>query len=105
MLGGCQKALVSTRQGRYAHSHGILIVLAIFSQSDDMLLVHAAPMEADFRKLDPVHGEYGKVFDGVGAQLGDFDVVTCFGKLQLCWGRYGIFRHKLCKYLFCKGLA
>mmetsp|Transcript_56243 Transcript_56243/g.137947 ORF Transcript_56243/g.137947 Transcript_56243/m.137947 type:complete len:284 (-) Transcript_56243:316-1167(-) len=43
-------------------------------------------LEADFKKLDPVNGEYGTVFDGVGAQLGDFDVVTCFGKLQLCWG-------------------
>ena len=56
--------------------------------SDDYSETTAATMEADFRKLDPVHGEYGKVFDGVGAQLGDFDVVTCFGKLQLCWGRY-----------------
>ena len=47
---------------------------------------HGAPLEADFRKLDPVNGDYDLVFDGIGAQLGEFDVVTCFGKLQLCWG-------------------
>ena len=43
-------------------------------------------MEADFRRLDPVSGDFADVFDGVGAQLGEFDVVTCFGKLQLAWG-------------------
>ncbi len=86
-------------------SHDNLMVFAIFRQSNDvLLLVHAATMEADFRKLEPVHGEYGKVFDGVGAQLGDFDVVTCFGKLQLCWGRYGIFHDKFCMFfLFLQG--
>jgi hypothetical protein len=42
-------------------------------------------MEADFRRLDPVMGDFGDVFDGVGAQLGEFDIVTCFGKLQLVW--------------------
>lgn len=43
-------------------------------------------MDADFRRLDPVTGDYGDVFDGVGAQLGEFDLVSCFGKLQLAWG-------------------
>mmetsp|Transcript_6158 Transcript_6158/g.14845 ORF Transcript_6158/g.14845 Transcript_6158/m.14845 type:complete len:289 (+) Transcript_6158:59-925(+) len=47
---------------------------------------HGSPLEADFRKLDPVTGDYDLVFDGVSAQLGEFDVVTCFGKLQFCWG-------------------
>ena len=27
-------------------------------------------------------GDFADVFDGVGAQLGEFDVVTCFGKLN-----------------------
>ena len=44
-------------------------------------------MEADFRNLDPIHGDYFAMFDGVGVQLGEFDIVSCFGKLQLCWGR------------------
>ncbi len=29
-----------------------------------------------------VSGDFADVFDGVGAQLGEFDVVTCFGKLN-----------------------
>jgi len=29
-----------------------------------------------------VSGDFADVFDGVGAQLGEFDVVTCFGKLK-----------------------
>ena len=52
------------------------------------MLHPAGDMEADFRNLDPIHGDYATMFDGVGAQPGEFDVVSCFGKLQLCWGRY-----------------
>ena len=46
-------------------------------------------MEADFRNLDPINGDSASMFDGVGAQAGEFDVVSCCGKLQLCWGRFG----------------